>query len=162
MLETERPLEIEILHKLRHIDAMSRRKYPPSPSNGAIPPEGEKSGFLGFGTGRLLGILKREEHGIPQTKLAASLNIRPQSLSELLARLENDGFVERHKSETDKRQILVKITDTGREHHSRIREKHWDDAKMLFSPLNTEEKRILADLLNKILQAETNTKGSDK
>lgn len=148
--------ELEIVHKLRHVEVMMRRKcHPPSPStNPECPPHGGKEGFRGFGAGRLFEILTNEENGLVQTKLASMLNIRPQSLSELLTHLESDGFIQREQSADDKRQILVRITDAGREHHAQMRENHLKNAKQLLSPLNDEEKSTFIRLLDKILQAD--------
>ena len=158
MCDKQRPPEIEIVHKLRHIDAIMRRKHHPPCHNHDTSHHSEKEGFRGFGAGRLFDILTREENGLVQTRLADMLNIRPQSLSELLAHLEGDGFITREQSEEDKRQIVVRITDAGREHHTKIRAKHLEDARTLLAPLSEEEKSTFIRLLDKILEAENNTK----
>ena len=62
----------------------------------------------------------------------------------------------RHR-QTDKRQILVSITETGRELHACIRQKHHEEAQALLSVLSEEEKLTLADLFDKILRTEHNT-----
>ena len=156
MCDKKHPPEMEIVHKLRHVEVMMRRKcQPPAPPHGQEAPSGGcREGFRGFGVGRLFEILCHEENGLIQTKLASMLNIRPQSLSELLTHLEGDGFITKEQSEEDKRQIVVRITDTGREHHTRIRAKHLEDAKNLLSPLRDDEKQTLICLLDKILLAE--------
>ncbi|MBQ7921619.1 MAG: MarR family transcriptional regulator [Clostridia bacterium] len=156
MCDKQRPPELEIVHKLRHIDAMMRRKNSPPCHPPEGHPHGGKDGFSGFGAGKLFEILTKEERGLIQTRLASMLNIRPQSLSELLTRLEGDGFITREQSEEDKRQIVVRITDAGREHHTRMRAKHLENARSLLSPLTDEEKTTFIRLLDKILEADTN------
>ena len=49
-----------------------------------------------------------------QKELIKFLDIRPQSLGELLQKLESNGYVTRYRSPTDKRSLIVEITDKGR------------------------------------------------
>ena len=158
MCDKKHPPELRIVHKLRHIEVMQRRKcHPPAPSDHPeMPSSHGKEGFRGFGAGRLFDILSKEENGLVQTKLASMLNIRPQSLSELLNHLETDGFIVREQSPEDKRQSVVRITDAGKEHHAKMRENHLKNANQLLSPLSDEEKDTLIRLLDKILQADEN------
>lgn len=65
------------------------------------------------GQGRVLALLKMQ-HNISTKDLAYLLGIRPQSLNELLNKLEKQGLVERRPSENDKRVLLVQITEKGK------------------------------------------------
>lgn len=47
------------------------------------------------------------------TDLATGTNTTPSRLSRIVARLEQDGFVERAGNGTDKRVVLAQITDRG-------------------------------------------------
>lgn len=49
-----------------------------------------------------------------QRDMGYILNIRPQSLGEVIAKLERAGLVERRTSEKDRRVLLVSITEKGR------------------------------------------------
>lgn len=49
------------------------------------------------------------------TALAAAEHIQPQSLTRLLARLERDGLITRRADTVDRRQLLIEITEHGRE-----------------------------------------------
>lgn len=66
----------------------------------------------GRGRGRVLHILKHH-NGIIQSELAAKLDIRPSSLTELLSKLENDGLITRQQDQTDRRLIHVNLTPQG-------------------------------------------------
>jgi DNA-binding MarR family transcriptional regulator len=47
------------------------------------------------------------------TELAAFLRIQPQSLTRLLAALEESGMIARHADEADRRQNRIEITEAG-------------------------------------------------
>ena len=99
--------------------------------------------------GLILHILS-EEDGIAQKELARRMHIRPQSLTGALEKLEKDGFIERHRSESDKREQIVYITEPGLEREkiqAKVRDK---SVEKLFAVLDKEEKKELYKLLDKI------------
>ncbi len=60
----------------------------------------------------LLGWLRRSG-GMTPTEIAAAERIRPQSLTRLLAALDAEGLIRRRTGETDRRQVIVELTDAG-------------------------------------------------
>ena len=90
------------------------------------------------------------KEGITQKDLAFLLGIRPQTLGEMLRRLEERGLVERSKSEADGRAIEVRLTDEGRARAAEIAERRKLAAADLFAVLTDEEKEQLANILDKI------------
>ena len=99
--------------------------------------------------GLILHILS-EEDGIAQKELARRMHNRPQSLTGALEKLEKDGFIERHRSESDKREQIVYITEPGLEREkiqAKVRDK---SVEKLFAVLDKEEKKELYKLLDKI------------
>lgn len=66
------------------------------------------------GQGRVLALLKAKPE-TTQRELSYLLDMRQQSLSELLAKLEEKGFVTREKSAEDGRVTVVRLTDAGAE-----------------------------------------------
>lgn len=97
--------------------------------------------------------LIREEKGISQRKLAALLSIRPQSLSELLSKLEKDGYITRRQNPDDKREIFVELTETGEQRAQEVETVREQQAVDFFSVLSTEEQEKLSELLDKLLQS---------
>lgn len=65
------------------------------------------------GKGRVLAMLKIKD-GLSTKELASVTGVRISSMNEILAKLEAAGLVERRPSETDKRVMLVYLTDAGR------------------------------------------------
>lgn len=99
------------------------------------------------GQGRVLRLLSLHSP-IAQKELAYLLGIRSQSLAEQLANLEAAGLVERTPDPEDRRTSLVTLTDKGREAVAAEPELPDDDP---FSPLEDEEKRQLAGLLDRVI-----------
>ena len=69
---------------------------------------------------RLLFRLMREE-GVPQARLAELLEIEPISVSRLLDRMEEAGWIVRRACETDRRVRMVYPTDKTRRTYAEIR-----------------------------------------
>lgn len=64
------------------------------------------------GQGRILRLLN--EYGeLTQQELQCKLGIQSGSLSEILSKLESVGFIRRVRDESDKRRVIVTITDKG-------------------------------------------------
>lgn len=136
----------KIVCMLRHINALLRRGPKKPPDNGFPPPPHEP------GRGRLMGLLT-DNGEMNQSGLAALLEIRPQSLSELLTKMEADGLILRRQSEDDKRQIIVSLTEEGSRRVGEFREAQRQRSEKLLSSLSENEKEELARILQKIIEA---------
>jgi DNA-binding MarR family transcriptional regulator len=99
------------------------------------------------GQGRVLAALKMQPE-IRTKDLAYVLGIRTQSLNELLGKLEEGGFITREPATEDKRVVLVKLTEKGRNEEQK-------DATLpgLFDCLNEEEQEKLAAYFDRIIAA---------
>jgi DNA-binding MarR family transcriptional regulator len=75
-----------------------------------------------------LSVLSRLDRGGPQTTsgLAAAEHMRPQSMAEIVAELQADGLVERTPDAADRRQLLVELTQVGRDFIRRERRRRED------------------------------------
>jgi len=62
-----------------------------------------------------MAVLGRLDRGGPATvsALATAERVRPQSMSQTVGELEGDGLVVRHPDPTDRRQLLVDLTEAG-------------------------------------------------
>lgn len=114
----------------------------------------ERSGYQGlYGNGRLLHELAKNDE-LPQKELARRLEIRPQSLTEALGKLEQAGYIVRKRSQTDKREQYVYITDLGRERSQKLREMRLQVATEMFGCLSDEEKETMYNLLTRVMESE--------
>ena len=95
-----------------------------------------------------------EQEPISQNHLSELLGIRPQSLSETLKKLEQDGYIRRTKNEADKRETLVTLTDAGRQRQEEVKAARAEQLEAFLAPLTEEERRHLFYLLVKLTGTE--------
>lgn len=148
----------ELMHKIIRTGLIFRHIHqggpnPDCPRHGGKGHKGPGKHHSGMhqrqGQARALVMVNGHE-GISQKDLAFGLGIRPQSLSEMLVKLEEDGMVERRKSEEDARVTNVYLTDAGRERAQGIETSRKERADAAFAALTDEEKEQLNYLLGKI------------
>ena len=96
------------------------------------------------GQGRILSALSPTEN-ITQRELGLALDIRPQSLGEHLQKLEVNGYIQRYRSTTDRRTLIVEMTEKGEKFQMQK-----PDYEELFIDMNAEEKKTLKKSLEKI------------
>jgi DNA-binding MarR family transcriptional regulator len=68
---------------------------------------------LGPAHDRALAAIRRDE-GLPVSALQQRLGVRKQSLARVLAELERAQLIQREPGAADRRQRLVRLTDSGR------------------------------------------------
>lgn len=106
------------------------------------------------GSHRILEALLRENAGVSQNKLAELVDIRKQSLSEVVVRMERDGLVERRLDAKDQRKNLIFLSEEGRAQALAEVEMRSDEANAILAPLTEEEQNTLFVLLEKIMKRE--------
>lgn len=101
------------------------------------------------GQGRVLSILKLQPE-ISQKELGYLLDMRNQSLGELLAKLERSGYITRTMSEEDRRTTNIKLTPEGLKAASESNSQEKVD-DLLLDCLSEEEKANFDDYLQRII-----------
>jgi DNA-binding MarR family transcriptional regulator len=101
------------------------------------------------GQGRILSLLKLKPE-ISQKELSHILNIRSQSLGELLAKLERSGYITRTASSVDRRGMDIRLTESGKA----VSEQDVEPAQheSVFECLNEEEQSTLRDYLDRLIK----------
>lgn len=89
--------------------------------------------------------------------LAAAERVRPQSMAHTVAELEADGLVDRTPDPDDRRQILIELTERGREAlaDERARREGWL-AEAIAAELTDDERELLIQaipLLRRLAQS---------
>ncbi len=102
------------------------------------------------GQSRLLRLLG-DQDGLTNAEIAEALDIRPSSVSALVKKLEEAGFIERHDDPQDKRVIRIFVTEDGRTFLKGSRQFKDDFSEACFAALTTAEQNQLRDLLRKLL-----------
>ena len=81
------------------------------------------------------------------TELADRLGIVPRSLTTVIDALEEAGLVRREIDPTNRRAILLHLTERGTAVRDDLREARRQAAEDLFAPLSAHDRQTLADLL---------------
>lgn len=103
------------------------------------------------GQGRILVVLMKNG-ALSGRELCDLVERRPATLSEQLDLMEAAGLVLRQKSDSDRRSIIVSLTEKGMEMAKQAEESWNRNAKNVFAPLSQDEKRQLLALLGKLEQ----------
>lgn len=109
--------------------------------------KGGMHGLLGDqtrGQGRVIAILKMQNE-ISTKDLSYLLGIRIQSLNELLAKLEKNGYIVRDQNESDRRIIMIRLTQKGKDI-----EKKEVERDQIFDCLTDGEKVMFGECIDKI------------
>lgn len=86
-------------------------------------------------------------------ELAVVMDLEPSSVTRALARLEADGWIEKNRSAQDQREVLVGLTDAGREHHRFFVDRAFEVYQEIFVVFSGQERIVLADLLERMLKS---------
>lgn len=86
------------------------------------------------------------------------IKVSPSTLSEMVSKLERDGYIRKVQGEKDKRTYLLLLTEEGKrqaENEAAQKRKQW---KAFFGKLDPQDKRNLIGLLDKLIGDEGNAK----
>lgn len=99
-------------------------------------------------------LMLNESDGISQRDMTTLLQLRPQSVSQTLGKLESGGLVERRQNSRDKRVFNIFLTEEGKLRASELVKDRPDFAAEFLAPLNEAEKQQLFDILGKLTAEE--------
>lgn len=110
------------------------------------------------GQDHVLTKLYRHDMHMAQRELQESMSITSASLSEVLSKIESEGYIRRSKSETDKRQFEVFLTPQGMQRATQLMEdrKHFEQQALSFLSQKEQE-----DLLNTLMTIIANWNGKE-
>lgn len=133
-------------------------------------------GFFGYylhvhwggrnGKQHILVELLAHEGRMTQRDLQEASCITSASLSEVIAKLEAEGLVERERSETDRRQLTVTLTKPGTERAREVLRTREEFERLAFDCLSPEETTQLASTLDRVaarwMEIEAEKRGDDQ
>ncbi len=104
----------------------------------------------GKGSQRRVLFFLHERGPMTQKDLLDEMGVRASSMSELLSKLESKGFIQKEKSEADKRNYNVSITQDGLAALEEMQEQHRANMAELLSGLPDEDRAQLAKQLSNL------------
>lgn len=106
--------------------------------------------YEGKGSQKRVLMVLCETGTITQRELTQRLGIQPGSASEVIAKLEHAGLVQRSASEQDRRTADISLTETGRQQARYTLQQRQQRHEEMFSALSDAEKEQLVALLEKV------------
>jgi DNA-binding MarR family transcriptional regulator len=100
---------------------------------------------------RLLLFIAAHPDKVWQKDVAGDEGINASSASEMVSKLVEDGYLIRESDETDKRAVVLKLTEKGAARAEELRAGREAALTELFAKLTDQEKETLANLLDKLL-----------
>lgn len=93
-----------------------------------------------------------EASGVALSRLAECAGIAPPTATRIVDGLEKAGLVQRERSKTDRRAVLVSLTATGRRRVARKRSELAERRRRLYENLEPEERRQSERLLRHLAE----------
>ena len=110
-----------------------------------------KDGGISFAQWHLLRRLAEADE-LPAGKLAAEADLTPASVTQMLDHLAELGYVERVRSETDRRVVLNRLTPSGRERFAAKQTKIEERWREALSDLSSNELAQAAKVLRRMAE----------
>ena len=101
-------------------------------------------------SGLVLSIVADAECPLPPHEIAERLIISRATVTGLIDSLERQGYVQRRPHPSDRRMLLVEVTDTGRKVANTFRPIVHDQQKRWLEILSDDEQQRLIDSLHKV------------
>ena len=100
--------------------------------------------------GRILYVLWQED-GIPIARLVQQTGLAKSTLTAMLARMEDSGLITRENSSTDKRQVIICLTDTAKGLQNKYEQVSEEMNRLFYRGMTQEDADILDGLLERVL-----------
>lgn len=162
-------INLQILDRFRHVERMIRvaavpcaGSMPTGESNDLL--QDDKQGSEKGKVNTIPGILKRDavlpfllckKEGAKQKEIADEIRVSPSTLSEMINRLVEDGYVDRKPCGGDRRVKTLVLTQKGRERAEYMLLQITQVVDSLFVNLDISEKEELIRLLDKMVGSDS-------
>ena len=101
------------------------------------------------GQGRVLAHL-HEHDNVPQWKIARAMNSSPAAITNILQRMERDGWIVRTRDTSDQRIVRIQLSEKARKFEEEIKKTFMEIDKEICSIYTQEERAELRRLLLKL------------
>lgn len=100
------------------------------------------------------------KEGTRSTNLGPKMAIEPTSLTRIIKLLEDNGYIYKEKTTTDKREVIIKLTDKGLKSRNLSKEAVVNFNQKVVDRIDAEKFAIFKEVMSDILKIanEINTK----
>lgn len=92
------------------------------------------------------------KEGTRSTNLGPKMAIEPTSLTRIIKLLEDNGYIYKEKTTTDKREVIIKLTDKGINSRNLSKEVVLNFNKKVLERIAPEKFEIFKEVMNDILK----------
>ncbi len=92
------------------------------------------------------------KEGTRSTNLGPKMAIEPTSLTRIIKLLEDNGYIYKEKTTTDKREVIIKLTDKGINSRNLSKEVVVNFNKRVLEKIPQEKMEIFKEVMNEIKQ----------
>ena len=112
-------------------------------------------GKYNFGAGQFMFLrVLYDKEGLTQEDLCIILNIDKATTARALKKLEDEGYITRKRSKDDRRANIIEITNKALEIKEDFFNILWEWESRITQPLTKQEKTVVLDLLEKVVNNE--------
>lgn len=100
------------------------------------------------------------KEGTRSTNLGPKMAIEPTSLTRIIKLLEDNGYIYKEKTTTDKREVIIKLTDKGLKSRNLSKEVVVNFNKKVVERIDPEKFQIFKEVMSEVMKIanEMNTK----
>lgn len=99
------------------------------------------------------GIMLLADGFVQPSSLAEAMGTSPPVLSQILAGLEERGWISRHPDPEDRRRVRLELTESGKAFHAQMQAQWRTASAPRYQKLSPQEVQTLIRLLRKMSQA---------
>lgn len=92
------------------------------------------------------------KEGTRSTNLGPKMAIEPTSLTRIIKLLEDNGYIYKEKTTTDKREVIIKLTDKGIKSRNLSKEVVVNFNKKVVERIDPEKYTIFKEVMGEILK----------
>ena len=118
---------------------------------------------LSFSKSELLTILYLDRYeGIIMSQIAEYINVSMSTATGIVERLVNKGYLQRERSESDRRIVIIQLTNKGKILVNEIKKVFSYYIGIITESLNEDEKELLVKVFNKIIETINKAAGDEQ
>ena len=92
------------------------------------------------------------KEGTRSTNLGPKMAIEPTSLTRIIKLLEDNGYIYKEKTTTDKREVIIKLTDKGLKSRNLSKEVVVNFNQKVVERIDPEKFQIFKDVMSEIMK----------
>ena len=96
------------------------------------------------------------KNGTRSTNLGPKMAIEPTSLTRIIKLLEDNGYIYKEKTSSDKREVLIKLTEKGMKHRDISKDVDVNFNQTIIEKVDPEKLKTFKEVMDTILKTANN------